>query len=450
MMTPSNVRTMPFLPYLSIMAVLLIIGAAGGFYVYERVDQNLQKHILDRTNTIALMVDYENLKQLSGTEADLYDTRYRAMKATLQLVRLANPDVRFIYIVGQRPDGMLFFYMDSERSDSEDYSPPGQTYDEASEMMHRVFQTGKSYSEQTTDRWGTWVSGSAPIYDQYGQVVGLLGVDVPADEYLRNALFYASIPFIVSFLIALLIGFAWYTREQELKYVRKKGEFLAIASHEIRSPLTGIRWALGSVLTSKNPIPEEEKGMVLKSYANTVDLIYRISNFLSVNALEGKANELRRDEVPLRKAVKEVFDDLALTAAARNVRLEMDAQLHEGITVHANQEYLRQILFNIIVNAVKYTKENTRVLVAYMLKDGMHEISISDQGNGIAKEDQERIFKGYERTAAAAASKKEGTGLGLFLTKEALKAHNGTIRVESILGAGTTFVIVLPAVAQVK
>lgn len=443
-------REMPFLPYLSIMVILLGIGLAGGFYVYERVDQNLQKHILDRTNTIALMVDYESLKQLTGTEADLYDTRYRAMKATLQLVRLANPDVRFIYIVGQRPDGMLFFYMDSERSDSPDYSPPGQTYDEASEMMRSVFDTGKSFAEQTTDRWGTWVSGAAPIYDQYGAVVGLLGVDVPADDYLRNALFYASIPFLVSVLIALLIGFAWYTREQELKYVRKKGEFLAIASHEIRSPLTGIRWALGSVLTSKNPIPEEEKGMVLKSYANTVDLIYRISNFLSVNALEGKADTLHRDEVPLRKAVKEVFDDLALTAAARNVRMEMDAQLHEGITVHANQEYLRQILFNIIVNAVKYTKDNTRVLVAYALKDGMHEISISDQGNGIAKADQERIFSGYERTAAAAASKKEGTGLGLFLTKEALKAHGGSIRVESILGAGTTFVIVLPAHTAAK
>jgi signal transduction histidine kinase len=449
MLVPRQMKTMSFLPYVAIVVVLLGIGLAGSFYVYERVDANLQKHILDRTNTIALMVDYENLKQLSGTEADLYDNRYRAMKATLQLVRLANPDVRFIYIVGQKPDFSLFFYMDSEKSDSEDYSPPGQTYDEASDMMYNVFKTGQSYSEKITDRWGTWVSGSAPIYDQYGQIIGLLGVDVPADQYLRNAMFYASIPLIVSFLLALLIGFAWYSRAQELNYVRKRGEFLAIASHEIRSPLTGIRWALGSVLTSKNPIGEDEKTMVLKAYANTVDLIYRISNFLSVNALEGKANELRRDDVPLRKAVKEVFDDLALTAAARNVKLEMDSQLHEGITVRANQEYLRQILFNIIVNAVKYTKENTRVLVAYALKGDMHEISISDQGNGIAKEDQERIFHGYERTAAAAASKKEGTGLGLFLTKEALKAHGGSIRVESILGAGTTFVIVLPVVAKV-
>lgn len=389
MLTPSSVRSLSFLPYVVIMTALLIIGLAGSFYVYERVDASLQQHILDRTNTIALMVDYESLKQLSGTADDLMDTRYRAMKATLQLVRLANPDVRFIYIVGRHPDGTLFFYMDSERADSPDYSPPGQTYDEASEMMHRVFETGGSFAEQTTDRWGTWVSGSAPIYDQYGQIIGLLGMDVPADQYLRDALFYAAIPFIVSLLIALLIGFAWYTREQELKYVRKKGEFLAIASHEIRSPLTGIRWALGSVLTSKHPIGEEEKGMVLRSYANTVDLIYRISNFLSVNALEGKADALRKDEVPLRKAVKEVFDDLALTAAARSVRLEMDAQLHEGIMVHANQEYLRQILFNIIVNAVKYTKEGTRVLVAYAQKGGMHEISISDQGNGIAKEDQD-------------------------------------------------------------
>lgn len=432
---------MSFLPYTIIITVLLIIGLAGSFYVYERVDANLQKHILDRTNTIALMVDYENLKLLSGTEADLTDARYRAMKATLQLVRLANPDVRFIYIVGER-NGQLFFYMDSERSDSEDYSPPGQTYDEASEMMYRVFATGQSYSEEITDRWGTWVSGSAPIYDQYGQVIALLGMDVPANQYQRNALFYASIPFLVSILISVLIGLVLRTRQQELAYITHKSEFLSIASHEIRAPLTGIRWALGSLVKSAST-SDSDRNLLVRAHNNTIALIYRISNFLSVTALEGGRHEPKLEEVSLRTTVEEVFNDVALSAEERKVKLQIDPSV-SNVQIKANQEYLRQVLFNIVVNGVKYTKEGTSVTVSYAKTLAAHEVRVRDEGEGIPPEDRERIFGGYERTKAAIASKQEGTGLGLYLTREAMKAQHGSIKVDSTVGVGTTFILLFP------
>lgn len=438
---------MSLVPYAILVCAILALGAVGSLYVYRSVDQSAQSHIIDRANTISLMVPTERLLQLSSTEVDLAHPEYAFIKTLLTRVRNANPDVRFIYLLSQRTNGSLVFYADSEPSTSEDYSPPGQIYDEAPEKMYRVFKERQSFADRYSDRWGTWVSGYAPVYDQFGRLVAMLGIDVPADAYMRSALFYASIPMIVAVLLSLLVSLALYFRRRELEYLAHQAEFLSIASHEIRSPLTGIRWALGSVLqTTPSPISNDVRIMLLKAHTNTINLIYRISNFLSVSALEGHVATVQKEPLKVHKIISDVMRDLSLTAEERKIVIHIDVSLTETLEIQGNPEYMRQIFFNIIANAVKYTRQESTITISYLRADSAHEIRVHDEGEGISSADQERIFGGYSRAHSSQVGKQVGTGLGLFLTKQALAAQGGSIRVESKEGegGGTAFIISMP------
>ena len=110
----------------------------------------------------------------------------------------------------------------------------------------------------------------------------------------------------------------------------------------------------------------------------------------------------------------------------------------------ADERKLKQIMLNLLSNAVKFTPEGGKVTVAATRPDGALEISVSDTGVGIAPEDQEAIFEEFRQVGRDYTRKAEGTGLGLTLTKRFVELHGGTLRVESVPGAGSTFTFTLP------
>ncbi len=180
----------------SAMAAVMLAGVMLAWWAIERTDTEMRKALLHQTRMVAGGVDSEQIKALSGNETDLEKPEYQHLKTQFAGIKQASPQCRFIYLFGQNTKGVLFYYVDNEPPDSEGYSPPGQTYDEASEEVLRVFNTQTAaVTGPQTDRWGTWVSGLVPIFDpKTGHRIAVLGMDVDARTWRRTALTAAIWP----------------------------------------------------------------------------------------------------------------------------------------------------------------------------------------------------------------------------------------------------------------
>jgi len=193
-------------------AVLMAVLAAGALFAcwtVQRTDREMRANLLEQTRMIAQAINIESIQSLSGTERDLNNPDYTRIKEQLSAVRLGNPQCRFLYLMGRKCDGTVFFFVDSERAGSKDYSPPGQVYDEIMEDYRRVFDTkAEAVVGPATDRWGTWISGLVPIsYQQNEPVLAVLGMDIDACTWKRNVATKVVLP-VGLVLVMLLCVFA--------------------------------------------------------------------------------------------------------------------------------------------------------------------------------------------------------------------------------------------------
>jgi signal transduction histidine kinase len=425
--------------FLCSLAIVLLIGAFASWYVFSEVDYGGREHILDRAKTVAALIPSELVRELEGADADTESPAYQELKRELMEARSANSDIRFLYLMGIRDDE-VFFYADSERPTSEDYSPPGQIYDEATDDMYAVLRNGVARVEgPDSDRWGTWISAYAPVITSDGAVVALLGIDLPAGEFLRTTYAYALLPLLIMLLTLFLIIAGEVVHKRAEKAVAEKEEFLSIASHEIRTPLVGLRWGLEQLTRDAG----KSSDLVTLMHQTSVTLVARLNTLLDMHSFEhAKEREFTKDRIYIETFMREAAATLSLAAKERGITLVLP-QVGDACML-ADSQLLRHVFQNLIGNAIKYTRPNTTVTVSYALRDGMHTFRFKDEGEGIPPEEQDVIFTGYRRGKVARASGTAGTGLGLYMAKKAVLMHGGTISVDSKVGTGTTFTVTIP------
>jgi hypothetical protein len=190
----------------------LAFFAAGVLFIAwtaHRVDRQMRGEILLQAQMVAQAIDTRNLTALSGTAADLASPDYRRLKEQLTLIRKANIKCRFIYLMGQRPDGRIFFIVDSEDPASSEYSPPGEIFDEATEDDRQVFATGKGNANggPYKDRWGVWISAMVPVFQpDTGRTLAVLGMDFNATSWKLDLANKAAMPALPA-AFAFLLGF---------------------------------------------------------------------------------------------------------------------------------------------------------------------------------------------------------------------------------------------------
>ena len=191
-----------------IIAIIAILasGMVLTLWTVQQEEKLLRADLLSKTHLIQGGVSSGHVKALTGTEADLVSADYQALKEHLIQVKSTDPLIRFVYVLGKQPDGTVIFFIDSEPPGSEDYSPPGQVYPEASAILLNVFASGTEITEgPVTDRWGTWVSGLVPIRDpQTGVIIALLGTDIDARDWTVQIII-ASAPAVIAMLLLLLL-----------------------------------------------------------------------------------------------------------------------------------------------------------------------------------------------------------------------------------------------------
>ncbi|EGV18349.1 response regulator [Thiocapsa marina] len=175
------------------LAVLVLIGGSlGAWWSVGLADREMKDSLLLDTRLLAQSLNVERVAALTGGPADLEKPEYERLKSQLAIVAKTDPRYRFVYLMGRRADGQLFIFVDNEPPDSDDYSPPGDPYDEASEGERRVFATGDEHVEgPLVDRWGTWVSAQVPIFEP-SKAVGGSALPAEARALVQNAAAYAE------------------------------------------------------------------------------------------------------------------------------------------------------------------------------------------------------------------------------------------------------------------
>ncbi|HVU24854.1 MAG TPA: ATP-binding protein [Opitutus sp.] len=231
------------------------------------------------------------------------------------------------------------------------------------------------------------------------------------------------------------------TRVRELEGVRQ--EFVANVSHELRTPLSLIKGATETLVdgAKSDPVALDRLLKIIDRHADRLTLL--IDDLLLLAKLDSGRVALNLQPSPLRSAVQEVMDDLAPRAQARG--MELANTLPSGLIAHADPDRLRQVLSNLVDNAIKYGREHGTVTVsARVANERQIEVGVRDDGPGIPADARERLFERFYRVDKARSREQGGTGLGLAIVKHVVQAHGGEVRVESAPGGGAAFYFTLP------
>jgi PAS domain S-box-containing protein len=226
-------------------------------------------------------------------------------------------------------------------------------------------------------------------------------------------------------------------KEQQLNEI--KSRFISIASHEFRTPLSTVLSSaslLGKYTTTEEQYKRERHIEKIRNSVKTLNNI--LEDFLSLGKLEeGKVN-IHGETFNARQFVQAIIEDLQ---DIKKPGQEFVASYSGDATITADKRILKNILLNLLSNAIKFSKEGDPIKLDVGVRDNQFTVSVSDRGIGIPKEDLEQLFSSFFR--ARNASNIQGTGLGLHIVKRYVDLMGGTIKVNSVLGQGTSFVIKL-------
>jgi signal transduction histidine kinase/DNA-binding response OmpR family regulator/HAMP domain-containing protein len=235
---------------------------------------------------------------------------------------------------------------------------------------------------------------------------------------------------------------------QDLSHVREvdrmKEEFVSIVSHELRTPLTSIRGSIQLVLGDPGSVPDQEHRGLLQIALNNCERLVRIINdILDVSKIESGNLVLHRKPVNVSDLVRQSID--VVSGAARNANVTVAAKMPAGLRpVMVDPDRIVQAIVNLLSNAVKFAPAGSTVTVAASGTDHVVTIAVSDEGEGIAPENLNRLFRKFQQVDSSSSRRRGGTGLGLAITKALVEQHGGQIYVDSELNKGTRFSLTLP------
>ena len=239
-------------------------------------------------------------------------------------------------------------------------------------------------------------------------------------------------------------------RNEEIELLRQneafRKEFLQNLAHEFKTPIFAIQ---GYVDTLLNGALEDENvsKKFLENTSRNVDRLVNLMNDLDeISKLEMGEQLLYKQNFIVQELLREVFDSLSLAASQKNIKVGIKKGCETPIIVFADKEKIRQVLINLVENAIKYGKVNGIIQASSYKTDGENVlIEVSDDGIGIEEEHLRRIFERFYRTDAARSRDRGGTGLGLAICKHIIEAHGHSIHVRSTVDVGTTIGFTLDA-----
>jgi signal transduction histidine kinase len=223
-----------------------------------------------------------------------------------------------------------------------------------------------------------------------------------------------------------------------------KDEFVSMASHQLRTPLTSVKGYISMVLEGDvGKISAMQRKLLSEAFTSSERMVHLISDFLNVSRLQTGKFILERRATDLAKVVAQEIESLQTTALAHNLKLQYHSPRHFPI-LYIDDSKIRQVLMNFIDNAIYYSEPGTVIIVKLTVEDGDAVLRVRDTGIGVPKSEQAHLFTKFFRATNARKQRPDGTGVGLFLAKKVVDAHEGTVVFESVENEGSTFGFRLP------
>ena len=233
-----------------------------------------------------------------------------------------------------------------------------------------------------------------------------------------------------------------YERTKELD--RMKSEFVAVVSHEVRTPLTSIKGSLELLGDERfHVLPPPQKELLSICQANTERQITLINDILDFSKLESSKLSLNFEGVEIGKLVPEAVDHIRNLAGMKGIAIDVHIEGSAG-SVDADPMRVAQVVTNLLGNAIKFSPEKGKIEVWARGTDEEVTIDVKDYGKGISQRDLSRLFQRFAQLDSSTTRKAGGTGLGLVISKGIVEQHGGRIWVESVVGKGSTFSFSLP------
>lgn len=254
-------------------------------------------------------------------------------------------------------------------------------------------------------------------------------------------------------------GLVWYLiTDRERKYARQKKEevqnakddLLSLASHQLRTPATVVKQYVGMLLQGyAGRLTDQQLSMLESAYSSNERQLEIINQLLYVARLDAGRITLHAKKTDLTRLMRDVARDQSEAIAARGQQLTFRLP-KRALSADVDPHYMRMVLENLLSNAVKYTPENGAIVLEIKRAPGELVLTVRDNGVGIEPEVQALIFEKFTRAENELSTDVNGSGVGLYLTKQIVELHGGTIEVKSQPGEGSSFIVRIPTEQQIK
>ncbi len=237
---------------------------------------------------------------------------------------------------------------------------------------------------------------------------------------------------------------------EKLKALDKlKDEFVSLASHELRTPMTAVRSYLWMVLDEKSGELNDKQRLYLQRAFDSVDRLTKLVNdMLNISRIESGRITLNMQSVNVQQLVQDVIDEVTPRAVELGVSIVMDSPPSSDLSVNADQDKIKEVIINLVGNSLKFTSKEGKIILAFEQKEDMIQISVKDTGIGLLPKNISKLFQkfGLIQDSYSVNKSASGTGLGLYICKSIIELHGGKIWAESEgLGKGSKFTFSLKA-----
>ena len=459
-----------------ILLISSILFCSVSIYVSRSsIRKSIQQRMLDIANCASGSVSGEAMKTLS--EDTVGSVAYQKIYDTLAVFR-ENVEFEYVYCIKEDLPGHYIFTMDLDQVNPASYGDEVK-YTDALASAGR----GKAAVDEVpyTDQWGSFYSAYSPVFDASGKVVGIVAVDFTVawfESQLSAQTRQTVLGYIVILIISLFVGAVLslltvrpYVKAQAELFEEKtraesannaKSDFLANMSHEIRTPINAVlgmnemviredHRAMG--LAESDPLAAQEAMENISVYTRDIkkaghNLLAIVNDILDFSKIEAGKMDLIIAPYQLSSLINDIHNMTLFKAQDKGLAFNVEVDPSTPDELSGDEIRVRQILTNLLNNAVKFTDKGTVDLKVRCRKQEEGKIllilSVWDTGIGIKQEDKAKLFDKFERFDMERNSTVEGTGLGLTITHHLVELMGGKIEVESEYGKGSIFTVTIP------
>jgi len=224
-----------------------------------------------------------------------------------------------------------------------------------------------------------------------------------------------------------------------------KSHFISVAAHQLRTPLSGIKWTLNIILNGgMGELNNDQKTFLMKSYESNNRMITLVNDMLNADRIQSGKMHYTFSHISIMDLISNVLFEISPEATKKSITIEFKKKIENLPLVYVDPDTMRAVFQNLFENAIKYTRKSGKIIVDIQNKKDELEISIQDNGIGIPDDEKIKLFERFFRARNAMLQETDGSGLGLYITKSIIDKNGGKIWFESTEGVGTTFHFTVP------